>query len=85
MTKPTIPNYGDEAAFPRDAVKRADMNGCRDVLLPAQWGLTKREYFAALAMQGWLANKDRPQHFQPKDDMEYCVKIADCLLAALAK
>lgn len=48
-------------------------------------GLTKRELFAALAMQGWIANKDRPQHFLPEDDMEYCVKIADCLLAALAK
>lgn len=46
-------------------------------------GLTKRELFAAMAMQGWLANKDRPTHFDPKDDMAYCVKIADSLLKAL--
>lgn len=61
------------------------MNECRDILLPTQWGLTKREYFAALAMQGWLANKDRPQHFRPKDDMEYRVKIADCLVSDSGK
>jgi hypothetical protein len=48
-------------------------------------GLTKREYFAAMAMQGWLANKERPQHFLPADDMRYCVTIADELLKALAK
>jgi hypothetical protein len=48
-------------------------------------GLTIREHFAGLAMQGWLANKDRPTHFLPEDDMAYCVKIADALIAELAK
>ena len=45
----------------------------------------ERRLFAAMAMQGWLANKDRPQHFHPKDDMAYCVAIADALLAELSK
>lgn len=45
----------------------------------------KREHFAGLAMQGWLANKERPQHFHQKDDMAYCVAIADALIAELSK
>ena len=46
-------------------------------------GLTKRELFAAMAMQGFIANKERPQYFKPIDDAAYCVKLADALLAAL--
>lgn len=57
---------------------------CRDGQT-VPFGLTKRELFAAMAMQGWLANKERPTQFLPKDDMEYCVAIADNLLIALAK
>ena len=48
-------------------------------------GLTKREMFAAMAMQGWLSNKDHPTHFLPEDDMQYCIKIADALIEALNK
>ena len=46
-------------------------------------GLTKRELYAAMAMQGFIANKDRPQYFQPEDDAKWCLKIADALIAAL--
>lgn len=48
-------------------------------------GLTKRELFAAMAMQGLLANKSHPGHWSAADDSTYCVQIADELLAALAK
>ena len=51
-----------------------------------QWnysGLTKREHFAAMAMQGVLANHDGT------DDIQWIakasVKIADALLKELAK
>ena len=48
-------------------------------------GITLREYYAGLAMQGWLANKARPQSFHPTYDMAYCVAVADSLIAALAQ
>jgi hypothetical protein len=53
----------------------------------AQFGLTKREYFAALAMQGHLACSERT--LGGFNDMETlsreCVDVADALLAELAK
>ena len=45
-------------------------------------GLTKREYFAAKAMQGLLAS-DRSWSFG--DCVEYSVRYADALLKELAK
>lgn len=68
-----------EAAFPLPSFQGPNT---------VEWGspgLTIREHFAGLAMQGWLANKDRPQHFLPTDDMAYCVKIADALIQELGK
>ena len=50
-----------------------------------QEGLTKREYFAAMAMQGWNANKSR-QMPEYKDYMrvaEMSVNQADALIEAL--
>mgnify|MGYP003664839903 FL=1 len=49
-------------------------------------GLSKREYFAGLAMQGcwWeLTDAARPQHFAMA--AESCVAMADALLAELEK
>ncbi len=46
-------------------------------------GLTKRELFAAMAMQGFLSNKGHATHFNPEDDAKYCIRIADALLAEL--
>lgn len=45
-------------------------------------GLTKREYFAAMAMQGFMANDYRatPETFAMK-----AVQMADALIAALNK
>lgn len=46
-------------------------------------GLTKRELIAAMAMQGFLANKAHATHFMPEHDARYCIQIADALLAEL--
>ena len=48
-----------------------------------KFGVTLREYYAGMAMQGWMANKDRPANYNPHDDMEYCLAVADELLAAM--
>lgn len=47
-------------------------------------GLTKREYFAALAMQGICANQHTP-HWDAERIAEYSVKYADALIEALNK
>lgn len=57
-------------------------------------GLTKREYFAAMAMQGFLANSVIAASLaemhraggDPKDDYaKLSIKMADALIAALNK
>ncbi len=55
-------------------------------------GLTKRELFAAMAMQGIMANPTGPNHdFEFADEPWYdiesakSVKVADALIKALAK
>ena len=46
-------------------------------------GLTKRELFAAMAMQGYLSNADAWQRGDEKQLANACVSNADALLAAL--
>lgn len=51
-------------------------------------GLTKREYFAAMAMQGWLARCSTVPHtykLEPSDIAEVAVSMADALLKELNK
>ena len=48
-----------------------------------QKGLTKREYFAGLAMQGLLSG--RTEHENPMIDVKLAVEMADELLKALEK
>lgn len=48
-------------------------------------GMTLRDYFAGLAMQGFVANKDRPYMYHPDDDAEYAYQIADAMLKERAK
>lgn len=55
-------------------------NGQREIYCD-QEGLTKREYFAALAMQGILAKSDAPMSYAARD----AVKFADELLAELER
>ena len=47
-----------------------------------QNGMTLRDYFAAKALQGFMANKSNPMHFQPEDDANWAYLIADAMLKA---
>jgi hypothetical protein len=40
------------------------------------------DYFAAKAMQGFMANKANPMHFQPENDAAWAYTIADAMLKA---
>jgi len=50
-------------------------------------GLTKREHFAAMAMQGIVVNAGRNgyEFHQPNNLAEQCVQLADALLEELNK
>jgi len=50
---------------------------------PGQFGLTKRELFAAMAMQGFVTGVDGPEY--PRTCAQTAVQFADALLAELAK
>ena len=63
---------GDEAAFAKPDT----------TFLPSQKGLTKREYFAALALQGLLA---KGITFNATATVETAVKCADSLIEELNK
>jgi hypothetical protein len=45
-------------------------------------GMTLRDYFAAKAMQGFMANKSNPMHYQPEEDGQWAYMIADAMLKA---
>ncbi len=50
-----------------------------------QHGLTKREYFAAIALQGMLAGRtEHEDHRTTSDIGKYAVELADLTLEALA-
>jgi hypothetical protein len=70
-------------AFPRAIHDSYDlMNGG----LHPQEGLTKREYFAGLAMQGWMS-RFRPNFVVSSETRtaQIAVKYADALIAELNK
>jgi hypothetical protein len=76
MTHPT------DSAFPVQRQLRED----GEVLTYAEIGLTKREYFAAMAMQGILASESEDYRCPSRQKMaEDAAGCADALLAALAK
>lgn len=45
-------------------------------------GMSLRDYFAAKAMQGFMANKSNPGTFNPIDDARYAYALADAMLRA---
>jgi hypothetical protein len=62
------------------------------LVFQAEWGLTKREYFAGLAMQGFLAHGENSSLLQAETHLPLTrsvaiasVEYADALLAALEK
>lgn len=67
----------NENAFPLHKPRNTD--------IPAftAYGLTKRELFAAMAMQGLFSNPDDRGHVA--EYARFAVKAADALLAELAK
>jgi len=48
-------------------------------------GMSLRDYFAAKAMQGFMANKSNPMRFDPDNDAKWAYTIADAMLAAREK
>jgi hypothetical protein len=76
----SLPESGGAPAFPQ--LHKCDSEGWP---VWGAGGLTKRELLAAMAMQGLLANKAHPGHWLPEEDGSYCVRVADALLAELAK
>ena len=68
---------GAELAFP--FVETREMQG-----ESISFGLTKREYFAAMAMQGFCSNIEIG-NMESKSIAEFAVDQADALLAELAK
>jgi hypothetical protein len=71
-------NLGNELAYPH-AESEADYP-----MGYSQYGLTKREYFAAMSMQGLLANS-AIDDWTIIECAKYSVKHADALLEELAK
>jgi hypothetical protein len=82
----TIKN-GDMPAMPT----KISINRNTGEIVPYQFGnddyvgigLTKREQFAAMAMQGYIAGGESDQCYLTIGAMKDCVKAADALLAAL--
>ncbi len=43
-------------------------------------GMCLRDWFAGMALQGFMANKNKSVYFQPEDDAKYAYEIADAML-----
>ena len=50
-----------------------------------QYGLTKREYFAGLAMSGYVVQRHAQEHLDKVKIAKWSVEIAECLLEELSK
>jgi hypothetical protein len=73
-------NKANEPAFP---IQDAEWNGPGR---HGEWpGLSKREYFAAMAMQGLAGNLDADSNADPQFVARDAVSYADALLAELEK
>ncbi len=60
-----------------------------DPNIPVEWapsgGLTKREFFAAMAMQGWLGGTWGASEMNKPEIAKTCTELADALLAEMEK
>lgn len=73
---------GGEPAFARASGPEPRV----DAYIEAFDGLTKRELFSAMAMQGMLSGHPRANELgMPNYDAEWAVKLADALLEELEK
>lgn len=70
---------------PNDPIDHAQRDGYGE----SNHGLTKREYFAAIALQGYLSMKSHPdidlRKFNTIDVMSAVVSMADALIKELNK
>lgn len=71
----------NDSAFPTPPEFRSD----GELIAYSSPGLTKREYFAAMAMQGLCANSIPGGHHHPEARAKEAVQNADALLAELEK
>ncbi len=71
-------NNGDMPASPKDVIGYTESGPSVRVSYD---GLTKREHFAVLAMQGLLGHPDCD--VDPESSADWAVKCADALLKAL--
>ena len=69
----TIPNLAHEQALVGGAF------GSQATI--SHYGMTLREWYAGMALQGFMANKDRPTTLHAKDDAEWCFTIADAMIS----
>jgi hypothetical protein len=74
-------NKNNEAAFPREWSSVKQNKDAPTQYSVAQKGLTKREYFAAKAMQGFLSNPNTQG--DTKLLMKEALKFADAMLERL--
>jgi hypothetical protein len=79
-------DLGSQPAFPEHAVTNS-MPGAAAIRTAVTGGLTKRELFAAMAMQGWLAGCANAYSeftgLNVDTAVKASVKVADALLTAL--
>lgn len=76
---------GDKLAFPGTTREETELLGFPAVSTKHHSGLTKREYFAGLAMQGLLAHTGGPSIYANTTTVSEAVYFADALLAELEK
>lgn len=81
---------GNQAAFPREWSKIKQHPDAPELVSVAQKGLTKREYFASMAMQGLLSNPEwmkdyKGEKYLMNEDViaQTSIQIADKLLTNL--
>ena len=78
-------NKNNEAAFPREWSSSKQNKDAPNQYSVAQKGLTKREYFAGIAMNSykyWILN---PSKKEIENYAELCVQVADEILKQLNK
>ena len=51
-------------------------------LADSEHGMTMRDYFAAMALQGWLASFSEEMEPHPRKTAEFCYVIADAMMDA---
>lgn len=80
---PAMPTQATDKLI--EMIATCDKDSVLDSFMETFGGLTKREHFAAMAMQGLIAS-DTPEWVgTPESQAEYAVKYADALLEELGK